>query len=180
MNKLFKEMVILVILLFVLAFSNVLLRNISIGNTVTRTATYTNLSTQFEKKRKSKKKVKKTKKVKKSKKKKAKKKTYKTSYTAAADRQTYYNYAQSVGGYDNTQMGCLINLWNRESGWNPNSKNKKSGACGIPQALPCSKIKKQQGSNDWRAQIRWGINYVNYRYGSPCNAWNNFRKKGWY
>jgi hypothetical protein len=108
------------------------------------------------------------------KKKKTKKKTTKkkasTKKVATASRGEYQAYAKSVGHYDDAQMSCLINLWNRESGWNPNSVNKSSGACGIPQAYPCSKIKKQQGSNDWKAQIRWGINYVNARYGSPCGA----------
>jgi hypothetical protein len=97
-----------------------------------------------------------------------------------AGKEEYINYAKQVGGYNETQMSCLINLWNRESGWNPNSVNKSSGACGIPQAYPCSKIKKQQGSNDWKAQIRWGINYVNSRYKTPCGAWNHFQKKNWY
>ena len=97
-----------------------------------------------------------------------------------AGKETYINYARETGNYDDTQMSCLINLWNRESGWNPNSVNKSSGACGIPQALPCSKIKNQQGSNDWKAQIRWGVNYINYRYKTPCKAWNHFKSKNWY
>lgn len=92
----------------------------------------------------------------------------------------YQTYAKQVGGYDDTQMSCLINLWNRESGWNPNAKNRSTGACGIPQAYPCNKIAKQQGSNDWKAQIRWGINYIKNRYGSPCNAWKHFTNKHWY
>jgi len=75
-----------------------------------------------------------------------------------------------------------VKLWNHESGWNPNSVNRSSGACGIPQALPCSKIANQQGSNDWRAQIRWGLNYIRDRqgYGSPTRAWEHFQNKGWY
>lgn len=92
----------------------------------------------------------------------------------------YQNYARTYGSLDDTQMNCLINLWNHESGWNPNSVNKKSGACGIPQALPCSKIKKVEGSNDWKAQIRWGIKYINYRYKNPCGAWKHFQSKHWY
>lgn len=111
------------------------------------------------------------------KKKKIKKKSTKVK---TASKEEYYEYARQQGGYDEEQMTCLINLWNRESGWNPNSRNKSSGACGIPQAYPCSKIKKQQGSNDWQAQIRWGINYVNYKYKSPCKAWKHFKNKGWY
>jgi len=99
---------------------------------------------------------------------------------ATATRSEYESYAKSYGNYDDKQMSCLINLWNHESGWNPNSVNKSSGACGIPQALPCSKIKKVEGSNDWKAQIRWGIKYINYRYKNPCGAWKHFQSKHWY
>ena len=108
------------------------------------------------------------------------KKTTKKKVVKTASYSEYQQYAKSYGNFDDTQMSCLINLWNRESGWNPNSYNKKSGACGIPQALPCSKIKKVEGSNDWKAQIRWGIKYINARYKTPCGAWNHFTKKHWY
>lgn len=104
-----------------------------------------------------------------------KKKTVKT-----ASYSEYQKYAAEYGNYNQEQMNCLINLWNRESGWNPNSYNKKSGACGIPQALPCSKISKSEGSNDWKAQIRWGVKYINARYKTPCNAWKHFQSKHWY
>lgn len=115
------------------------------------------------------------------KKKSKKKKVYKTyKKIKTANKETYYQYAKEQGGYDDEQMGCLINLWNKESGWNPNSRNKSSGACGIPQAYPCSKIKKQQGSNDWKAQIRWGINYIGSKYKSPCKAWKYWKKHYWY
>lgn len=122
-----------------------------------------------------------TKKVVKTTKKTTKKNTYIKVPTASKD--TYIAYARQQSGYDDTQMNCLITLWNYESGWNPNSYNTKSDACGIPQSKPCSKIKKQQGSNDWQAQIRWGINYINGRYhGSPCEALNHFRNHNphWY
>jgi len=107
-------------------------------------------------------------------------KTTKVQKVATASRQEYINYAKEVSGYVDTQMSCLITLWDYESNWNPNDVNPKSGACGIPQSKPCNKIVKQQGSNDWKAQIRWGINYINYKYGSPCNALSVWRKKGWY
>ena len=92
----------------------------------------------------------------------------------------YHKYAQEYGNYNTTELICLINLWNHESGWNPDDVNKSSGACGIPQAYPCKKIKQSEGSNDWKAQIRWGIKYINYRYDTPCKAWNHFKKKNWY
>ena len=103
-----------------------------------------------------------------------------TKKVATASYTEYQNYAKQVGNYDDSQMSCLINLWNKESGWNPNSRNRSTGACGIPQAYPCSKIQKQQGSNDWKAQIRWGIDYIKNRYSTPCGAWGHFKKKGWY
>lgn len=107
-----------------------------------------------------------------------KKKT--TLKVQTASKQTYIDYAKSYGNFDDKQLSCLIELWNHESGWNPNSVNKSSGACGIPQALPCKKIKNVEGSNDWKAQIRWGIKYINYRYKTPCKAWEHFKSKRWY
>ena len=98
----------------------------------------------------------------------------------SASKQEYLDYAKSYGNLNDTQLACLDYLWQHESGWNPNSVNKSSGACGIPQAYPCNKIKSQQGSNDWKAQIRWGLNYINSRYKNPCSAWNHFKNKKWY
>ena len=100
--------------------------------------------------------------------------------TTIGTKQEYLNYAKEYGNLNDTQLQCLDYLWTRESNWNPNDVNKSSGACGIPQAYPCSKIKQQQGSNDWKAQIRWGLNYINYRYKNPCSAWNHFKNKHWY
>ena len=72
-----------------------------------------------------------------------KKTTRRTTQTtkASGSKQEYIEYAREYSSYNTTEMECLINLWNRESGWNANAYNKSSGACGIPQALPCSKIK---------------------------------------
>ena len=100
---------------------------------------------------------------------------------ATASKAEYMAYAKSLGNYNDTQMQCLDYLWIHESGWNPNSYYK--GACGIPQSKPCNKIYKQQGSYDWDAQIRWGVNYILNRYGGdPCSAWNHFKnhKPHWY
>ena len=119
--------------------------------------------------------TKKSKKVVKTTKKTANKKVVKT-----ASLSEYQQYAKSYGNYNEEQMNCLINLWNKESGWNANSVNKTSGACGIPQAYPCKKIKQSEGSNDWKAQIRWGIKYINYRYKTPCGAWSYWTKHHWY
>lgn len=101
---------------------------------------------------------------------------------ATATRSEYESYAKSYGNYDDKQMSCLINLWNHESGWNPNSVNKSSGACGIPQAHPCT-IAKYYGSNTWQNQIRWGVDYLKRRYhNKPCEALEHFKnhKPHWY
>lgn len=112
--------------------------------------------------------------------KKAVKTTKKEIKVKTARKEEYIAYAKLYSNYDEEQMNCLITLWNNESNWNPNDVNHKSGACGIPQAKPCSKIKNQQGSNDWNSQIRWGVNYINYKYKTPCSALNHFKKKNWY
>ena len=97
----------------------------------------------------------------------------------------YQKYALSLlpdFGWDASELEPLIYLWNRESGWNPNSHNKSSGAHGIPQALPGSKMASE--GSDWYSnpepQIRWGLKYIARRYGSPSNAWRHFCSRGWY
>ncbi len=84
-------------------------------------------------------------------------------------------------GWTGAQFGCLDRLWSRESGWSHRASNA-SGAYGIPQALPGSKM--ASAGADWatnpRTQIAWGLSYIGGRYGSPCGAWNAFQTKGWY
>jgi len=80
------------------------------------------------------------------------------------------------------QFRYLNWLWQRESGWNKYAYNPYSGAYGIPQALPGSKM-ASAGPN-WRSnastQIRWGLRYIRARYGSPRRAWNHSQATGWY
>jgi hypothetical protein len=71
---------------------------------------------------------------------------------------------------------ALYNLWSRESGWRPWARNSTSGACGIPQALPCSKIHDMSTPG----QIEWGLNYIANRYGNPSNAWRFWQSHRWY
>lgn len=71
-------------------------------------------------------------------------------------------------GWTGAEWDALYQLWMRESGWNPRSANRTSGACGIPQAYPCSKIPDKSTAG----QIAWGLNYIAGRYGSPSAAWN--------
>ncbi|WP_245679245.1 lytic transglycosylase domain-containing protein [Actinomadura hibisca] len=80
------------------------------------------------------------------------------------------------------QFACLVKLWNKESGWRVNAANPSSGAYGIPQALPGSKM--ASAGSDWRTnartQIKWGLGYIKGRYGTPCGAWSHSQSVGWY
>lgn len=85
-------------------------------------------------------------------------------------------------GWDDAQFACLVALWNRESGWRVDAENKSSGAYGIPQALPGSKMGSVAA--DWRTnpatQITWGLGYIDGRYGTPCSAYQHLQSSGWY
>lgn len=93
-----------------------------------------------------------------------------------------YNLVINTYGWTENDFSALVKLWDKESKWNPNSHNSKSGAHGIPQALPASKM-ASEGSDYYtngKTQIRWGLKYIKERYGSPTNAWNHFLEKNWY
>jgi hypothetical protein len=85
-------------------------------------------------------------------------------------------------GFDSSQMSCLIPLWMGESGWRWNAENASSGAYGIPQALPGTKM--ASAGADWRTnpatQIEWGLTYIRDSYGTPCGAWGFKQSHGWY
>ncbi|SCL54897.1 hypothetical protein GA0070606_2358 [Micromonospora citrea] len=85
-------------------------------------------------------------------------------------------------GFGMDQFPCLDRLWNKESGWNHKARNPSSGAYGIPQALPGSKMASV--ADDWQTnpatQIKWGLGYIEGRYGSPCKAWAHSQDVGWY
>ncbi len=85
-------------------------------------------------------------------------------------------------GWGEDQFTCLVKLWNRESGWNVTASNPYSGAYGIPQALPGSKMSSHGSDWDTNAdtQIRWGLDYIAGRYGNPCGAWGHSESVGWY
>ncbi len=80
------------------------------------------------------------------------------------------------------QYLCLNRLWTKESHWNYKARNKVSGAHGIPQALPASRM--DVVSTDWRTnpvtQIRWGLRYIEARYDNPCKAWAKFKRSNYY
>ena len=85
-------------------------------------------------------------------------------------------------GWSDSEYQCLVQLWNRESQWNPHAQNSSSGAYGIPQALPGSKM--ASAGADWQTnpvtQINWGLGYIAGRYGTPCSAWAHSNAVGWY
>lgn len=85
-------------------------------------------------------------------------------------------------GWSSSEFSCLQPLWNRESGWNYQAFNSGSGAFGIPQALPGSKM--AAAGADWQTnpatQIKWGMGYIKSTYGTPCGAWSHEQAYGWY
>jgi hypothetical protein len=91
-----------------------------------------------------------------------------------AAAQAYAASRLAAFGWGGDQMGCLIKLWNHESGWRANAYNTSSGAYGIPQAWPASKL--SSAGADWmtnqNTQVDWGLDYIKRSYGSPCAAWN--------
>jgi len=114
-----------------------------------------------------------------------KKKVVKSAPKVSYNKTELQKYAHDLVisyGWTEYDYECLVKLWNRESGWNPNAVNKKSGACGIPQSLPCKKM-ASEGSDyrtNGKTQIRWGLKYIKNRYCSPSNAWAHSQQKGWY
>lgn len=92
------------------------------------------------------------------------------------------SFMESQYSWGEDQHSCLVELWNRESGWRHTADNPTSSAYGIPQALPGSKM--ASAGADWKTnpetQIKWGLKYINNRYETPCGAWSAFKKKGWY
>ncbi|MFE0630138.1 transglycosylase SLT domain-containing protein [Streptomyces sp. NPDC058864] len=99
----------------------------------------------------------------------------------AAPSGTPQQMAQQIIG-DAAQFQCFANIVMHESTWNPYAVNPSSGAYGLVQALPGSKM--ASAGADWRTnpatQIRWGLDYMNGRYGSPCGAWSFWQANHWY
>lgn len=96
-------------------------------------------------------------------------------------RATAQEMMSSRYGWGGDQFSCLNSLWNKESGWNYQAYNP-SGATGIPQALPGSKMASAGG--DWQTsaatQIAWGLDYISRAYGTPCSAWGHSQAMNWY
>ena len=85
-------------------------------------------------------------------------------------------------GWSASQFACLDPLWAHESGWSVTAHNASSGAYGIPQAVPGSKM--ASAGPDWQTnattQIKWGLQYIKGTYGSPCAAYAHEQSTGWY
>ena len=94
-----------------------------------------------------------------------------------------YAYEQVLKkGWTIQDYKSLDKLWKYESGWNAKAYNKRSGACGIAQAKPCSKMKKygKDYKTNCKVQINWGLSYIKKRYKNPTKAWAHVKKTGWY
>ncbi|MFD9565816.1 transglycosylase SLT domain-containing protein [Streptomyces sp. NPDC059994] len=83
---------------------------------------------------------------------------------------------------DPAQFQAFNNIVSHESGWDHTATNSSSGAYGLVQALPASKM--ASAGADWKTnpatQIKWGLDYMNDRYGSPVDAWNFWQTHHWY
>lgn len=103
---------------------------------------------------------------------------------AGRNQQIGKQMAADGYGWTGDQWRCLKALWVNESNWDERAENPSSGAYGIPQSLPANKM--GAAGSDWRTnpatQIEWGLNYINDRYGSPCDAWSAWQARDphWY
>lgn len=105
------------------------------------------------------------------------------SGTAAENQAIARVLAAPYGWSTGTQWTDLVNLWNKESSWNNKAVNSSSGAYGIPQALPPTKMPasaQASGGSSASAQISWGLSYIKSTYGSPEAAWAHEESAGWY
>lgn len=102
--------------------------------------------------------------------------------TVDGAQATARRLASEQYGWGEGEFSCLVSLWNRESGWDYQAYNSSSGATGIPQSLPGSKM--ASAGADWQTnattQISWGLDYISRGYGSPCGAWGHSQATGWY
>lgn len=119
------------------------------------------------------------------KKKTTKKTTKKITMKINYSQQEILNYVHQEVlnmGWSSADYEATVNLLIKESGINPNSVNKKSGACGLFQAYPCKKVVQQYPDymTNYKSQIKWGLNYIKDRYKTPSNAWKFWQEHKWY
>jgi hypothetical protein len=83
---------------------------------------------------------------------------------------------------DGEQFSCFKWIVDHESDWDHTATNPTSGAYGLVQALPAKRMSTV--GDDWKSnpatQIKWGLKYMEGRYGSPCEAKNFWEANGWY
>lgn len=79
-----------------------------------------------------------------------------------------------------SEFGCLDSLYSSESGWRVDADNPTSSAYGIPQALTATHDLPEGYMTSAEVQIRWGLEYIQGRYGTPCSAWSFKSSRGWY
>ena len=103
-------------------------------------------------------------------------------YTPAYSRDYAKAYMRKHYGWGASEFRALVQLWTRESNWDHTATNPTSGAYGIPQSLPASKMASE--GDDWRTnpepQIRWGLKYIRDTYGSPSATVAFWNSNGWY
>lgn len=110
----------------------------------------------------------------------------KVTKATSGNKAVYQNYAYDLVinkyAWSEEDFNALVKLWEKESNWNPNAHNKSSGAHGIPQSLPASKMASYGDDymTNYETQIQWGLNYIKNRYGTPSKAWQHSCNKGWY
>ena len=101
---------------------------------------------------------------------------------AQSDPKSVGRLLSADRGWGASQFSCLDSLWTKESNWRWNANNAGSGAYGIPQSLPGSKM--ASAGSDWSTnpvtQITWGLGYIASRYGTPCGAWAQSQAMNWY
>lgn len=119
------------------------------------------------------------------KKKTTKKTTKKITMKINYNQQEILNYVHQEVlnmGWSSADYELVVNILIKESGINPNSVNKKSGACGLFQAHPCKKAIKQYPDymTNYKSQVKWGLNYIKDRYKTPSNAWKFWQEHKWY
>lgn len=112
----------------------------------------------------------------------AREKAVSAAQTPEGARAAAAEIAADEFGWGDSEFQCVSNLWSKESGWNYQASNASSGAYGIPQALPGSKMSTI--ASDWETnpltQIRWGLTYIRDGYGTPCSAWGHSQAMNWY
>ncbi|MFE9763222.1 lytic transglycosylase domain-containing protein [Streptomyces sp. NPDC005808] len=105
-----------------------------------------------------------------------------SSFAVQSSYSTAQIQAMAQSMVPSGQYQCFSNIVDHESSWNYTAVNASSGAYGLFQALPGSKM--SSAGSDWQTnpatQIKWGLSYMNDRYGSPCEAWSFWQANNWY